>query len=214
MSVTTRDLTKWPRLLVVGDPVTEEQANEVILRTTNWHLCTNDRAFERAVYAEIGVPADQYGWPIGRALSDFEASIGCLNLHYLANARIASSYIGGPHGWCDWDGTIGCSTYNIGKWPAASDVDGEWRAIAAAFPFLRLRAQLIADEGEAPEVAAEWSVRDGSAELVEPGERIAKPNGPDLGAFLASLHFGAAARERGVSMDRLREALVQVEATP
>jgi hypothetical protein len=213
-----RDLTKWPRLLVAGEAVTREQANEILIRTDDWWLSTNDHAWEVAVYA---LAAD-YGRPrqpernaesaacgdFSKALRDWEARLGILNLHYLDNARIASSWIGGPHGWCDWDGRIGCSNYNIGKWPTVEEVTEDWQAMAAAFPYLSLHAQLITDEGEG-EVAATWAVRDGKAALVEPVERIVDAKPDDVEGMVFGLMFNAG-RERGVSLERLREALAQV----
>ncbi|MER7361877.1 hypothetical protein [Nonomuraea wenchangensis] len=214
------DLTKWPRLLVTGEPVTREQANEILIRTDGLDPCINDQAWERtikALAAEFGrPPAFDYGrlngnpdaWREHYAADEaWRASMGILDLHYLGNARIASSWLGGPHGWCDWDGRIGCSNYNIGKWPTTEEVTEEWQAIAAAFPYLTLHAQLVTDEGEG-EVAATWAVQGGKAALVEPIERIAEVH-DDVAGMAFGLMFNAH-RERGVSVARLREALAQV----
>ncbi|HEY9372556.1 hypothetical protein [Streptomyces sp.] len=216
------DLTKWPRLLVVGEPVTREQANEILIRTDSWRFFLNDQAWETAV-CDLG---DEYGMPVDsmRRLKpgeyserwrDIEADkqarrerMGILDLHDLANHRIGSSWIGGPHGWCDWDGKIGCSNYNIGKWPTVEDVTEDWQAIAAAFPYLNLHAQVVTDEGEG-EVAATWAVRDGEAALVEPVERIVDAEPDDVEGMVFGLMFNAG-RERGVSLERLRAALAQV----
>lgn len=202
------ELGKWPRLLVAGDPVTEEQANEIILRTTDWWLNTNDVAWDRTVRALVGLvdpagPMTLRGRPVW-------LGVHSLNLHYLANHRIASTWVGGPHGWCDWDGTIGCATYNLGKWPDRAAVTEEWRMVAAAFPFLRLRAQLVPDEGEAGRAAAEWRVTDGVAEVCEPTGLIVEPADLDYDQVAASLLRGD--RERGVSAARLLEAFKQVSA--
>ena len=208
------DFTKWPRLLVVGDNVTSEQANEILVRTDDWYLSTNDRAWERAV-DEL---ASAYGRPIPppprsapeaygahhKANREWEEKFGVLSLHYMDNERIACAWIGGPKGWCDWDGTIGCANYNIGKWPDEESCTADWVAIAEAFPYLNLHAQLISDEGEG-EIVATWAVKDGKAALVEPIARIAEPREIDLLGFLSR-------SERGVSLDRLREALEQVSA--
>ena len=217
------DLTKWPRLLVVGENVTREQANEILIRTDNWSPCTNDKAWETAVCA-LG---DEYGMPVNapwrlkpgeysERWREIEARrqasrerLGILELHYLGNARIASSWFGGPHGWCDWDGNIGCSNYNIGKWPSVEEVTEDWTAIAEAFPYLSLHAQLVTDEGEG-EVAATWAVREGKAALVEPAGQLA-PVRDDVEGMVFGLLYSAD-RERGVSIDRLREALAQVAA--
>lgn len=144
--------TKWPRLLVVGEPVTERQANEIIIRTTNWSgLFTNDKTWERGVSAVLtkfghpGLGHHSTGW--SDAVVAWQERIGALDLFYLNNNRIMSAWYGGPHGWCDWNGDIGCTTWNIGKWPSNLEVSEDWRAIAAAFPYLELRAQCVDDEG-------------------------------------------------------------------
>jgi hypothetical protein len=201
------DLTKWPRLIVVGKKVTETQANEILLRTDSWWLSTNDKRWQAAIYELAGIPTNpEYGWP---QPSDFTREINALQLHYLHNEQIVSSWIGGPHGWCSWDGSIGCSHYNIGKWPSVEEVTEDWRAIAAAWPFLDLRAQLIPDEGEAEAPAVEWRVRAGAVEEVKPGKTLTPPT-LDLGA--AWHRVMAPGGERGVSYERLSSALAQVRA--
>lgn len=210
------DLTKWPRLLVVGESVTREQANEILIRTDDWWFGTNDHAWEQAIYSvagEYGHPGSPYsGQAVGHyaAARAWQERLGVLDLHYLENKRIASSWIGGPHGWCDWDGNIGCSNYNIGKWPSVEAVTEDWTAIAEAFPYLNLHAQLVTDEGEG-EVAATWAVRDGKAALVEPAGQLAPVPADDVEGMVFGLLYSAD-RERGVSVERLREALAQVAA--
>lgn len=210
------DLTKWPRLLVLGEPVTREQANEILVRTDDWWMGTNDRAWEQAVYAlaaEVGHPGSPYGGSVTDhfpAVMAWQERLGILDLHYLDNRRIASSWIGGPHGWCDWEGKIGCSNYNLGKWPSVEAVTDDWTAIAAAFPYLTLHAQLVTDEGEG-EVAATWAVRDGKAALVEPVGQILDIPADDVEGMVFGLLYSAN-RERGVSVNRLQEALAQVAA--
>lgn len=212
--------TKWPRLIVTGAPVTEQQANEILIRTcVPAYLPGNDQAWNEAVAKAMGFPAGD-DWP-DRGLEGAErtawfearwaekdrrsAELDIIPLEYLYNSRITSSWIGGPHGWCDWDGSIGTAVYNIGKWPSTEEVTEEWAAIAAAFPFLTLDAQVIEDEGEGA-VADQWHVADGVAELVEPGARLAAAEAPSLTAFLPDW-------ERGVGIERLRAAVAQVEAT-
>ncbi|GGS85224.1 hypothetical protein GCM10010156_49800 [Planobispora rosea] len=201
------DLTKWPRLLVVGDAVTREQANEILIRTNTRHMHTNDRVWETTVHDLFGIARDKHGHPDWKSAQAFHDRYGVLDLTYLANQRIASSWLGGAYGWCDWDGTIGCSNYNIGKWPTVEDVTEEWQAIAAAFPYLTLHAQLVTDEGEG-HIAATWAVKDGKTALVEPVGQIASIS-DDVAAMAAGLFLGTRT-ERGVSLDRLREALAQL----
>lgn len=52
-------VTKWPRLLVVGDNVTPEQADQILIRTNSWYLFSNDKGWERTVQqlaVEFGYP--------------------------------------------------------------------------------------------------------------------------------------------------------------
>lgn len=85
-----------------------------------------------------------------------------------------SCWIGGTHGWCDWDGTIFANSFNVGKWPTVEEVEKDWQAIAAAFPFLDLRSQLLnrgsseaVDEGASPVV--EFVVRNSRVEVKTSG---------------------------------------------
>ncbi len=207
--------TKWPRLLVVGDPVTEAQADEILIRTNEWRTpFSNDKnwlATVENIAAEFGRPRepqrtgnhDTYmaelreHWPQMQAWHD---RLGILELAYLGNDRIMSAWIGGPKGWCDWDGTIGCSVFNIGKWPSDDEVTADWQTIAAAFPFLRLTAQCVDEEGEG-RLAAEWRVEAGRVTYVdEPSEPISPVS--EVDALLPG--------ERGVSEVRLRQAFERV----
>lgn len=212
------EMTKWPRLIVVPESghemVTREQANEILVRTNSPHLFSNDKVWERAVGEVLGHPHldNRMGPEPGAAMAWIEAErewmagLGMLELHYLVNSRIVSAWIGGPHGWCDWDGNLGCSTWNIGKWPEVEEVTEDWEKIAAAFPYLDLHAQCVANEGEG-EVAAQWRVTGGRAALVEPIEQF---TARELGEadFLFRMIGGG---ERGVSLERLREAAAQLK---
>ncbi|MCX4458509.1 hypothetical protein OOK58_42105 [Streptomyces sp. NBC_01728] len=204
------ELTKWPRLLVTGQPVTEEQANDILIRTPNlWLLHTNDREWTASIGEVLGIEAGKHGFWASDSIKAAETRLRCLDLQWLYTSRIASSWIGGPHGWCNWDGTIGSANYNIGKWPEVESVTEEWQQIAAAFPYLDLRAQLITDEGTG-EIAAEWTVNAGRAVHREPepgDELITQPR--ELGQLdlLDRLFIGG---ERGVPLPRLRAAVAQV----
>ncbi|PWI16039.1 hypothetical protein DI272_19095 [Streptomyces sp. Act143] len=204
------ELTKWPRLLVTGQPVTEEQANDILIRTANlWLMHTNDREWTAIVGEVLGMENGPHGFWTPDSTKAAVERLRCLDLEWLYTSRIASSWIGGPHGWCNWDGTIGSTNYNIGKWPDVESVTEEWQQIAAAFPYLDLRAQLVTDEGSG-ELAAEWTVAAGRATHREPapGEPlITEPNNLDEFDFLHRLFVGG---ERGVPLPRLRAAVAQV----
>ena len=200
------DLTKWPRLIVAGDPVTREQANDILIRSNTRYLFTNDSAWGQAVAGVYGITIGKYGLDHQSAQPVFDR-LGVLDLHYLANERIMSDRLGGPHGWCDWDGTVGCNTHNIGKWPTVEEVQEDLDSIAGAWPFLRMQVQLVADEGES-DVAAMWVVADGTAAFVEPGEQL--PTADLTDAQILDRVLTGRLSERGVSLERLREAVAQV----
>jgi len=211
------DLTKWPRLIVVGQKVTEEQANEILIRTNAWQwIGGNDPAWEAQVREITQAPSEDWygegpekvraGWA---RQQEFYKSLRMIELEYLNNSRIYSSWIGGPHGWCDWDGTIGCSNYNIGKWPDVDQVRDEWKLIAAAFPFLCLTAQLVPNEGESPEAVVTFTVANGGVHVSEKRSEIIRPViEMDVPEILRTVFSPGG--ERGVSPARLAAAVAQV----
>jgi hypothetical protein len=199
-----RDFGKWPRLLVVGESITPGQADEILIRTNEWdYLATNDVAWRKEVYNIAGIdsPEPDCIVPDRKSWKRFQKAYKVLDLLYLYNSRIVSSWIGGPHGWCNWDGTIHTTNYNIGKWPFDVDVTDDWVKIAEAFPYLNLRAQLVGDEGEDSVPAMSWAIHDGRVFEVRSKELIATPTEPDLKKL--GQHHG----ERGVSAVRLTAAL-------
>jgi len=235
------EYTKWPRLLLLGDPVTREQTNEILVRTTcHYMLITNDDEWEAQVRKVLGTPPDMdhedYRLPHAELVARVEArhaaldarqrELGVLDLHYLYNERVMSCYADGPHGWCDWNGDIGATRYNVGKWPTATEVDCDLRTIAAAFPFLRMRVQLLSEryyeevkdadghgtylhDDTAPVM---WTVADGEVTyVIADAPPITPPT--ELSSDELVLSFSNPYRERGVTLTRLREAVAQVERT-
>lgn len=208
--------TKWPRLLVAGDPVTADQAAEIIARTTHWPPYINDKAWQQLILSElhrIGHPVephrggemDAFGnyW---RAVDAWRRDRGILNLSYLHNSRVGSSWIYGPHGWVDWDGTIGAGGWNVGKWPSDEEVTEDWTSIAAAFPYLRLTAQLVENEGEGG-LAGQWTIANGEVVHDPTPVDFIKPVpafGDGGGYLFAGLTPGG---ERGCTVEQLQHAL-------
>lgn len=145
-------LTKWPGFIVNGNPVTLEQANEIILRTNSWLLCTNNQFYINQVAEALDFSSNKQPRYPSEELIDYEKkrkfkeSIQVLNLDYLATERIASCQIGGPNGWCNYDGAIFSNNSNIGKYPTTEEVFQEWQTIATAFPYLNLTCQLLSHE--------------------------------------------------------------------
>ena len=108
-------LPKWPAMVVVGSPVTTDQAAEILVRTFPWRYSCNDRDFERECYEVIGLERDEKFWgPVMTSLDKLTESLGLLDLQYLKTARIFSSWVGGCYGWCDWSGRIFSNNTNIG----------------------------------------------------------------------------------------------------
>jgi hypothetical protein len=189
LDLLNRDLTKWPRLIVVGSPITRQQAKEIIIRTDRLDFSSNDAEFSKQCASYLyrldttGNRSRGY-WSLSDAFEDkgdktdwgryqecrdkAKAELQPLELRYLENSRIVSCWIGGTHGWCDWDGTIRSTNNNIGKWPTVGEVYEDWKAIAQAFPYLSLRCQLITNEGVG-DIAVEYHVKDGAVVVQDPG---------------------------------------------
>ena len=159
-------LPKWPQALIFGEKVTEEQADEIIRRTDTffqgWN--GNDRDFIKRAYEIVKYPDSFYdGFSYAdhtleecrahqeerhRKMEKFKKAWRPITTEYIQNSWISCSYIGGPHGWCNPDGTINYSD-NIGKWPEIADVFNDATILARAFPFLHLYITLAnAESGE------------------------------------------------------------------
>lgn len=211
------ELTRWPRILVVGDPVTEEQANEIILRTTSWIMPCNDKAWLRMISLLTQIPlSEHHGMFDIDAMTKFERRHRVLRLEYLVNWRVASSWIWGPWGWCDWDGTIRLTEHSVGsKNPSVAALTEEWIEIAEAFPYLRLRSQALpcdedSEEGGYLAPAVEWRVSEGRVETIaEPSELICQPTEPNRALTVVQMMTDPAF-QRGVTPQRLSAALAQL----
>jgi hypothetical protein len=205
-------LGKWPAMTVEGVSVSKEQAAEILIRTNNWSYGTNDSEWRKQVCTVIGAEGKYASgrayWEIDYdSLREAERRLGVISLGYLGNNQIMSCWIGGPHGWIAWDGTVGSHNYNIGKWPEAAEVYEEWTKIAAAFPYLDLTCQLWSEEvgmdGSVPLV--EYVVRQGQVVMQKPRAKHSPPEDTpmrDIG-FLGS--------ERGCTLAQLKKAVASVK---
>ena len=228
-----KGLPKWPALVVKGKPVTEDQAKEIIIRTDSFYFGCNDRAWEAEInsmvygdgagnarnvndlddYLRKKHNIDEKNWTAYYEAKDsYSKKYGVLeDLNLLHNSRIASSWIGGPHGWCAWNGRIGCSNYNIGKWPLVEAVYNEWVIIAEAFPFLELKCQLMeseAGENEEPKPVVEYEIKNGKVKIYEPKDIL---DYPVFGSEDMIRRFADPHAERGCSSKTLKEAFEFVE---
>lgn len=213
-----RGLPKWPGLIVSGLHVTKEQAAEILVRTDGWHLSGNDRSWEQKLATDI------IGWPRNKELDRYSDSLeerqsfygliqkfrqdhDVLELDYMENWQIYSSWIGGPKGWCNWDGRIFCANYNIGKWPSVECVYEELSIISSAFPFLDMRVQLLNTEiyegnEDKPEVVIEFNVREGNVTMCD-CEKMMNTMPDSMSEIAKSLSLPSYTRERGCSIGDL-----------
>lgn len=207
----TTALPKWPGFIVTGQAVTPEQAKIIILRTSGLVFCTNDTAWEKLLYEAAGIDCEKYG-PIYESQEAAWMRYGILDLDYLDNHRIASCWIGGPHGWCDWNGSIGCNNSNIGKWPSVEEVYDEWIAIARTFPYLQLECQLLSAEmcEDYATPLIQYSISSGHVSCcLSDGERIMPARASDpIGDIGRLLRPGG---ERGCSLATFQKALALCE---
>lgn len=207
-----KDLPKWPCLLVSGKKVTSEQAAVIIIRTEHIPFFSNDHDFEAKVNEVFGFKYTRYGaeTPIDVIRAEWDhneqikTDLGHLDLEYLGNSQIMSAYIGGPHGWINWNGDVFCNDYNIGKWPSVREVYEEWQKIAVAFPFLELRSQLLSQENcENGDPVVEFLIKDGQVEIKEPESLLVPSVGPNFHRLCLHDHH----REHGCSIQDLERAL-------
>jgi hypothetical protein len=218
-------LPKWPALIVKGKKVTEDQAKEIIIRTDDFYFSSNDHEFSKQLYEFIynvkgeGSMAHcslhdcfkkedgTNDWDkANEAERKIRNDLKLLDLSYLHNSQIVSSWIGGPHGWCNWNGYIGTNNYNIGKWPSVEEVYNDWVKIAQAFPFLDLRSQLLSGEtGEDNSYPLiEYIIKDGKVEMTKTEEILDYPNF-NIEASCMNIVFNMK-RERGCTIESFKEA--------
>lgn len=140
------ELPKWPQMIVTGKSVTVEQAKDIILRTDEFFTSTyefaggNNHDFNAAYRKKAGL-IESADFPYAK----LHKTLGIVRTSYVFNSWGSCNYIGGPHGWCHPDGTIGFYD-NIGKWPSLEDVQRDWKLLAEAFPYIDLHVTLMSGE--------------------------------------------------------------------
>lgn len=192
---------KWPGLLVLGDPIPEDLALEINLRTWSWS--SNERHYMAEIASRIlGRPVDRWEgfYQNERAAKE---RIRALRTYYLSNAWITSNWVGGPKGWCRPDGQIRTCNYNIGKWPSAEDVEEGLAEVAAEWPVLRMRVQVLSGETYEPDlhVTDEWEVEGGRVRAVTPGTPVLQPE--EAPWSLGGSEIGIEPRKVFATIDRL-----------
>lgn len=145
-------LPKWPQMLVWGDAIRPEQAQDIILRTDEFltnvspYSFGNNRDWCLATQATLGFSdyfSPEYDPHFQSELTArLRAAVGFLETEYLVNHWANSLHAHGVSGWSHPDGTVWFSG-NIGRYPTAEEVAEEWARTAAAFPFLSLTVTLM-----------------------------------------------------------------------
>ena len=143
-------LIKWPQCVIVGKPVTIEQAKDILVRTDMFFkgFGGNAVSYNQDIWKEIGI---EYSYDIKdwvayyKQKNAFWKKHKIIELEYLDNGYISNCYVGGCHGWCHPNGTIHFRE-NIGKWPEWNEIYKECKAIAKAFPYLDMQVYLFNQE--------------------------------------------------------------------
>jgi len=215
-----RALPKWPQMLVRGEPMPVEQAKEIIRRTDTFFQgmgTGNDHKFAQRVARMLKYPLLPIGerppnddWAAhDRRVEDWQSKWGWFTGEYVHNTWIASSYIGGPYGWCNPSGEIKYDA-NVGKWPSSEAVMRDWSQIAATFPWVDATVVLMdrehCEEGIQP--ICGFRVSAGKVEVFDPlveGPTYQPPKeDPELSG-LESLFTMGLERERGIPWEWIAE---------
>lgn len=202
-------LPKWPGMIVEGDPVTPDLAAEIIIRTDSqlpdFTYAGNDPELCHQLNDIFSVPHAGIDTDKLWKLRD---KLHMVPVGYLCNDRIVSSWVGGPHGWVNWNGFVGSRNYNIGKWPDVDSVLKEWQAIATAFPSLKLTCWLYSKETCEPDNTAivQFDIVSGTATAHLPDREPQNPvfETPDYSSMLYRN------RESGISVSSLKDKLTQI----
>lgn len=213
-------MQKWPHMTVIGDQVTAEQAADILIRTDS-NMCSflyagNQPDHVRVNYkAAVGCTCPKE-WDL-KALQACPANSRKLRLNYLKNAQIVSAYIGGPHGWVDWQGRVFANSFNTGKWPSEETLLEDCTTIAEAFPFLQATFWWWSSEGcefdgsQLPVYAIR--VEGGVAKETKEPCPVA-PGQSDTETDMLRVLYGGHSREIGLSADRLGELVNELYGDP
>lgn len=211
-------LVKWPQCRIWGKTISEEQALEIIRRTDKFferpEYAGNDRDFRKEAMKIIRYPEMKEGasyQEFYKREEEFKKRWGVICTEYIINDWLASSYIGGPHGWCHPDGTIAYRD-NIGKWPEPEEVYKDLNTIAQNFPFLDFYCCIMnGEKDEDPDKCKlSFHVQDGEVEILKPlplKDTLPALEIPDYG------FFGFLTRsEHEIGLDQLRKWAEEVYA--
>jgi hypothetical protein len=210
-------LPKWPQMLVWGQRVTPQQAQDIILRTDEFltslyqYSGGNNHRWNSWARSVLGYDPFIVGdhkelqWEVQRLLRE---RIGFVETSYVHNTWASSSYIYGPYGWCHPDGTIWYGD-NIGKYPSAREVFEEWQLLASTFPYLDLTVTLMSNEHceDDAEPVVSFRVQNGQVNILDypdmPKEEM--PSGAVRDIQDAIAGFASPTREQGLPSEWIHQ---------
>lgn len=184
--LTALGLPKWPMITVVSmmsRKLTFEEAADILIRTDKLNFSTNNKSDYLDKCKIVGLCDVNVNFGSRQLVDAYEKNdarrtqLRVIDLEYVNNDQISTNSILGLHGWLNWDGEIGCTGFNIGKWPSVDEVLNEWSRIAIEWPFLSLRCQLFNDESSEQQVfgfrpLVEFCIHDGVAIAYRPFETL------------------------------------------
>lgn len=182
-------LPKWPQMYVTGKPVEVEQAKEIIRRTDSfftWMDGGNNHGYNKWVQETLRFPKEEPNAPgptpdistfqeRWQRREEWQRNWGVISTEYVSNSWLSCAFVGGPHGWCHPDGTIGFVD-NVGKWPSTQAIADDWAKLLTAFPFLDVQVTLYNGEScEEQRIAVvSMLVRNEKVVIVAPSEAVHK----------------------------------------
>lgn len=173
-------LPKWVRVFITGTSVTKEQAKDIIFRTDvsvpyiSEYGYGNDKQFNAYFNKVCGLSRfiearnkAEYDPTFDRTEQAWRDELEIITPLYVHNAWLATSYAGGPHGWCSPEGGIHFDGYRWGGWPKVPSIKEDWQMLIEAFPYLDLACTLF-DESDPPKPLVTFSVSEGSVLVTPP----------------------------------------------
>lgn len=167
----------------------------------NVHKLSDDEkiaAIERLCPASSGF---QRLWDVRQAWTE---KMGIVQTEYVCNSWLASSYIGGPHGWCSPQGNVHSDGHNYGRWPSVEAIVTDWRTLLKAFPYLDVICTLYSGEQceEYSMPVCTIGIGKGRVEVYEPDLSMHNRNPTmgrheDMSAMIMALMHGNYDREHG-----------------
>jgi hypothetical protein len=166
-------LPKWPAMIVRGMTIEVEQAKEIIRRTDSFfhYMGMNSNfGFEKGFCNAIKMPKYSSSDDFEKQL-EWRKAWGVIPIEYIYNDWVSSSFVYGPNGWCNPNGTISFD-FNVGKWPSVRSLLVEWKMMVKNFPFLELGVNLMdkesCEEDSRPLVSIH--IKDGKVKLIDPNQ--------------------------------------------